>query len=127
MGKMHDAFFAANLAGGSGGGGGTSDYSDLTNKPSINSVTLSGNKTGADLGLVNAENGKGLSTNDFTDAYKTKVDNNTTNISNQQEAVSSGGNGYAIINGVRLYLQTTEPIGNDIPEGSIWIGGAVST
>lgn len=40
--------------GGSGGGGGTSDYSDLTNKPSINSVTLSGNKTGADLGIVSA-------------------------------------------------------------------------
>lgn len=32
-------------------GGGTSDYTDLTNKPSINSVTLSGNKTAADLGL----------------------------------------------------------------------------
>ena len=33
------------------GGGGTSDYTDLTNKPSINSVTLSGNKTASDLGL----------------------------------------------------------------------------
>lgn len=30
---------------------GTSDYSSLTNKPSINSVTLSGNKTSSDLGL----------------------------------------------------------------------------
>lgn len=36
---------------GGGGGGGTSDYTQLTNKPSINSVTLSGNKTSADLGL----------------------------------------------------------------------------
>lgn len=34
-----------------GGGGGTSDYSQLTNKPSINGVTLSGNKTSADLGI----------------------------------------------------------------------------
>lgn len=33
------------------GGSGTSDYADLTNKPSINSVTLSGNKTTSDLGL----------------------------------------------------------------------------
>lgn len=33
------------------GGGGTSDYTDLTNKPSINSVTLSGNKTTTDLGI----------------------------------------------------------------------------
>ena len=33
-------------------GGGSSDYADLTNKPSINGVTLSGNKTAEDLGLV---------------------------------------------------------------------------
>ena len=39
-----------------GGGGGTSDYTDLTNKPSINSVTLSGNKTASDLGLIAAPN-----------------------------------------------------------------------
>lgn len=36
---------------GQSGGGGTSDYSDLSNKPSINSVTLSGNKTTSDLGI----------------------------------------------------------------------------
>lgn len=35
-----------------GGGGGTSNYNDLSNKPQINSVTLSGNKTASDLGLV---------------------------------------------------------------------------
>lgn len=35
-----------------GGGGGTDDYTDLINKPKINSVTLSGNKTSAQLGLV---------------------------------------------------------------------------
>ena len=35
-------------------GGGTSDYTDLTNKPSINSVTLTGNKTSSDLGLATA-------------------------------------------------------------------------
>ena len=33
------------------GGGGTSDYSELTNKPTVNSVTLSGNKTSDDLKL----------------------------------------------------------------------------
>lgn len=58
---------------GGGGGGGTSDYTDLTNKPKINGVTISGSKTGADLGLVDAETGKGLSENDFTDAEKTKL------------------------------------------------------
>lgn len=34
-----------------GGGGGTSDYTDLENKPQINGVTLSGNKTSANLGI----------------------------------------------------------------------------
>jgi hypothetical protein len=38
----------------SGGSGGTSDYTDLTNKPSINGHTLLGNQTGADLGLANS-------------------------------------------------------------------------
>lgn len=33
---------------------GTTDYTDLDNKPSINSVTLSGNKTSADLGVASA-------------------------------------------------------------------------
>ena len=40
--------------GGGGGGGGTSDYPQLSNKPSINGVTLLGNKTAADLGLQDA-------------------------------------------------------------------------
>lgn len=36
----------------SGGGGGTSDYNALSNRPSINGVTLSGNKTTSDLGIT---------------------------------------------------------------------------
>lgn len=39
---------------GSGGGGSATDYADLDNKPSINSVTLSGNKSASDLGLASA-------------------------------------------------------------------------
>lgn len=35
-------------------GGGTSDYDDLTDKPQINGVTLSGNKSLADLGIEKA-------------------------------------------------------------------------
>lgn len=37
---------------GSGGGGGASDYLDLDNKPSINNIELTGNKTASDLGLA---------------------------------------------------------------------------
>lgn len=39
---------------GGGGGGGTSDYTDLNNKPKINNVTLAGNKSLSDLGIVEA-------------------------------------------------------------------------
>lgn len=35
-----------------GGGGGTGNYPDLTNLPQVNSVTLTGNKTSADLGII---------------------------------------------------------------------------
>lgn len=56
-----------------GGGGGTGDYTQLTNKPQIGGVTLSGNKTAADLGLVASVSGKGLSTEDYTTAEKTKL------------------------------------------------------
>ena len=37
-----------------GGGSGTSDYSSLTNKPQINSIALTGNKTAAQLSLAAA-------------------------------------------------------------------------
>lgn len=42
-----------------GGGSGTSNYNDLSNKPSINGVTLTGNKTSADLNIggVSFKNG----------------------------------------------------------------------
>ena len=36
--------------------GGASDYSDLTNKPKINNVELSGNKSLSDLGITNLNN-----------------------------------------------------------------------
>ena len=37
------------------GTNGTTDYADLNNKPSINNITLSGNKTSQDLSLVSQE------------------------------------------------------------------------
>ena len=46
---MFDMMLANKLA------GGTSDYGDLTNKPQINGHTLSGNQTGGDLGLAQAQ------------------------------------------------------------------------
>lgn len=40
--------------GGSSGGGGTTNYNQLINKPSINGVILSDNKTASDLGLASS-------------------------------------------------------------------------
>lgn len=59
--------------GGGGGGGGTTNYNALSNKPQINGATLSGNKSASDLNLVEAESGKGLSSNDYTDADVEKL------------------------------------------------------
>lgn len=36
------------------GGGGTTDYTDLDNKPQINNVTLTGNKTSSQIGVADA-------------------------------------------------------------------------
>lgn len=38
-------------SGGGGGGGGTNNYNSLSNKPKINGVVLTGNKSSSDLGL----------------------------------------------------------------------------
>ena len=61
------SFTVADGAGGS--------YAGLGGKPSVNGHTLaSGDQSGASLGLVDAESGKGLSANDFTAALKAVVD-----------------------------------------------------
>lgn len=60
---------------GGGGGGGTSDYNDLSNKPSINNVTLSGNKTAADLGLgTYTKPSGGIPQTDLASAVQSKLD-----------------------------------------------------
>lgn len=57
-----------------GGGGGTSDYDDLTDKPSINNVTLSGNKTAAQLGLgTYSKPSGGIPATDLASAVQTSL------------------------------------------------------
>lgn len=78
-----------NCAGGNGGGGGgTSDYSQLSNLPQINNTTLLGNKSASDLGLVGAVTGKGLSTNDYTNADKAIVDGVTSALAGKADVSS---------------------------------------
>ena len=45
------------------GGGGTSNYENLRNKPQINGVELSGNKTSSDLGIVSENTTAGWNEN----------------------------------------------------------------
>ena len=53
---VNGSFQTPNLKGSNGGGtGGTTDYTALSNKPTINTVELIGNKTSADLGIASAE------------------------------------------------------------------------
>lgn len=92
MDNLYDVMFARGLKGG-GGGGFTPTQSQLD---AMNS--------GIDSEKV------------------AQIGTNETNISKQQDTVASGGNGYALVNGIRVYVSATAPTG-DIPDGSIWIGG----
>lgn len=58
------------------GGSGTSNYNQLTNKPQINSVELSGNKTAAQLGMANSNTFQGTIAewNQLTTAEKKAYD-----------------------------------------------------
>lgn len=95
-----------------GGGGGSSNYNDLTHKPTVNGVEFKGTMTGSDLGLVDAENGKGLSANDYTDADKTIVGGVTSALAGKVDKVSGKGlstNDYsntdkAVVDGVTTAL-----------------------
>lgn len=197
-------------------GGGTLNYEQATHKPQINNITLSGNKTSLDLGLLPSSTKYGASisvtindltyvltavlkdqdgntlgtaqtidlplesmvvggeyndttkkiiltlkngqtvefsvadlvaglqteitasnklsadlvddtsaTNKFvSSAEKTSIGNSATKLT----GISGSASNYIeLANGKRIYLTDTEPTGNDIPEGSVWIGGTVSS
>ena len=50
-----------------------------------------------------------------------QIGTNQSNIEGQQNTVADNGNGYAIINGIRLYVSSTAPTG-EIPDGSVGVG-----
>lgn len=107
----------------SGGGGGTTDYTELENKPQINSVTLSGNKTTSDLGIdtvpevTSEDNGKILkatySEGTGTYAWETPTSG--------LQVETDGTNYWITVNSIRLYFASSAPTGT-IPNGSLGIG-----
>lgn len=94
-----------------GGTGGTEDYTELTNKPQINGVELTGNKTATDLGLANSneveelDNELNTLSGTVTELESSKqdtltagqgitIDNNVISTSAQEIFVVDGGNEY---------------------------------
>lgn len=107
--------------------GGTTDYDALTNKPTINSVELTGNLTSSDLGLQGelTEAQTNAVNSGITAALTEQITTNKNNISTldgKLTAHTAGGANYDTINGIRVYVSSSAPTG-DIPIGSLWIGG----
>ena len=84
------------------GGGGTSDYTQLSNKPSINSVTLSGNKSLSDLGIAAAN--AVINTTDLT------VTSNATNLVN----VATTAGFYKVPSNCWIYSDSTSSTANRV-------------
>ena len=110
--------------GGGGGGGGTTDYNDLSNKPKLNSVELSGNVSLGDIGAQAAlDTDQMAAVNSGINSEKLgTVENNISSLQEKVVAHTAGGSNYDTINGIRVYVSSTAPTG-DIPTGSLWIGG----
>ena len=66
---------------------GTDDYPALTNKPAINGVTLEGNQTAAQLGLVAAQQDAGL----ITDAERQQIQDNADDIAEAKTEIQQQG------------------------------------
>lgn len=104
------------------GGGGTTDYTQLTNKPQINSVELSGNKSLSDLGIPTKTseltNDSGFLTS-IPDEYVTETELNA-GLGNKQDTLVSGTN-IKTVNGESLLGSGNidiESVSNPVTYGS---------
>ena len=104
-----------------------SAWSETDGKVSIDTqdIAVASSQITAMTNYAKASTKADISTSDTLDQAVGKVEYrvevNETNISNQQDAIADGGNGYAIINGRRFYVSSTAPTG-DIPDGSVGVG-----
>ena len=104
-----------------------SAWSETDGKVSIDTqdIAIASSQTTAMTNYAKASAKADISTSDTLNQAMGKVEYrvevNETNISNQQDTIASGGNGYALINGIRLYVSSTAPTG-DIPDGSVGVG-----
>lgn len=96
-----------------GGSGGTSDYTDLENKPKINNVELSGNKSSSDLGLQDT-------ISDLA-ALRSNASAGAGAAAKVTGITETGNDHIKMGNGITLYISATQP--QNPSEGDLWIGG----
>lgn len=100
-----------------GGGGGTTDYDDLSNKPKIGGVTLSGNKSASDLGLATTTDLAGKQDTLTFDSVPTDGSTNPVESNGVYDALAgkqnvfTSGDYLEMANGV---LNVTKNKGNDL-------------
>lgn len=86
---------------------------------------LASKDIGAMTGYAKAATGSAIATADTLNQaigkVEKRVDINQNSIDGQQNTTASGGNGYALVNGIRLYVASSAPTGN-IPDGSVGVG-----
>lgn len=86
------------------GGGGTGNYNELINKPSINSIVLTGNKTASDLGLqpkLTAGNMVGINNNVVTATIPCGTVDST---STSTAFTATVPHVYSLVDGVACYI-----------------------
>lgn len=96
-----------------GGGGGTTNYNDLSNKPKINNVELSGNKSSSDLGLQDT-------ISDLA-ALRSNASAGAGAAAKVTGITETGNDHIKMGNGITLYISATQP--QNPSEGDLWIGG----
>lgn len=112
------------IAGGGGGGGGSTDYADLTNKPKINNVELSGNKSLENLGIASDADLETLSesVNDLSDKVGDLSELTTTDKTSLVNAINevAGGGGGGSSDGVKFTRKS-----GGTTTGTVTISGVV--
>lgn len=96
---------------GGGGGGGSTDYADLNNKPKINNVELSGNKSPSDLGLA-SEIGLNTLSDKVGDLSELTTTEKTSLVGAINEIASGGGGGSS--GGVKYQRFTSKATNNTL-------------
>ena len=121
-GNMSDAFIGG---GGGGGSTGTTNYNNLTNKPSINGTTLSGNKTSAEIGVYGTGNEPPYpvtSVNGQTGAVTINTDGKVTSVNGQTGDVVLNAESVGALPSTTKIPSATSDLTND--SGYITAAGA---